>query len=259
MDKKSQVDAAIADLAARVPLSEITLTVIAAKAAVSLPTLRRIVGGKKGLPTYVAQLGIELGVEDVQTPARLLSAAKRVFAKRGYEGASLDHVAAAAGMTKGAVYHHFKNKADLFWALAEERLSNQVTLADEANRVNPAWDETKLEGVLKQVLKRSAKEQGWARLHYEILSRTRDRDAKRHFMKQEAFLLKTLSETVKTAQESGEARNDIDPQAIALVIAAVIERLMQYDMLKVKTPNVEKLLPDIAKVLLGGSGTKLQT
>ena len=54
-----------------------------------------------------------------QTRDHLLRAAAQVFAERGYHGASLDEVAAAAGFTKGAVYSNFKNKEDLFLALLE--------------------------------------------------------------------------------------------------------------------------------------------
>jgi AcrR family transcriptional regulator len=54
-----------------------------------------------------------------QTRDHLLEAAAQVLAERGFHGASLDEVAAAAGFTKGAVYSNFKNKDDLFLALLE--------------------------------------------------------------------------------------------------------------------------------------------
>src|SRR6202034_428303 len=54
-----------------------------------------------------------------QTRDHLLEAAAQVLAERGFHGASLDEVAAAAGFTKGAVYSHFKNKEDLFLAVLE--------------------------------------------------------------------------------------------------------------------------------------------
>ena len=50
---------------------------------------------------------------------RLLDAAERVFRERGVAHASLAEVAAAAGVTRGAVYWHFRDKADLFEALCE--------------------------------------------------------------------------------------------------------------------------------------------
>jgi AcrR family transcriptional regulator len=49
----------------------------------------------------------------------LLDAAVEVFARKGYEGASLDDVAEAAGFTKGAVYSNFTRKSELFRALLE--------------------------------------------------------------------------------------------------------------------------------------------
>src|SRR5680860_10222 len=52
----------------------------------------------------------------------LLSAALRVFARRGYRQAGVDEIAAAAGYSKGALYWHFSGKEDLLLALIEERI-----------------------------------------------------------------------------------------------------------------------------------------
>jgi AcrR family transcriptional regulator len=54
-----------------------------------------------------------------QTRAALLDAAERLWAQRGIRGASLDEIAAQAGMTKGAVYSNFAGKTDLILALLE--------------------------------------------------------------------------------------------------------------------------------------------
>jgi AcrR family transcriptional regulator len=61
------------------------------------------------------------------TPARrreltrnaLLSAAAAVFARRGFEGASLEEIAETAGFTRGAIYKNFRNKEDLFFAVSD--------------------------------------------------------------------------------------------------------------------------------------------
>lgn len=55
----------------------------------------------------------------------LLDAAARVFAERGFRGASVDDVAMAAGLTKGAVYSHFANKHDLFAAAIARRYAER--------------------------------------------------------------------------------------------------------------------------------------
>jgi AcrR family transcriptional regulator len=54
------------------------------------------------------------------TRRTLLDEARRLFGTRGYGDTSLDDVAIAAKATKGAVYHHFKDKQQLFAAVYEE-------------------------------------------------------------------------------------------------------------------------------------------
>ena len=61
------------------------------------------------------------------TREKLLDAATRVFARRGFTAASIDEVADEAGLTKGAVYSQFGSKDDLVVALFEERL-DKLTL-----------------------------------------------------------------------------------------------------------------------------------
>jgi AcrR family transcriptional regulator len=56
---------------------------------------------------------------------KLLDSAAKVFAERGYRGTSVDLVAQDAGVTKGALYWHFKNKEDLFFALIAERVDRR--------------------------------------------------------------------------------------------------------------------------------------
>lgn len=55
----------------------------------------------------------------LETRNQLLDAAEKVFFDKGFSHSSLNDVASAAGLTRGAVYWHFKNKADLFNALIE--------------------------------------------------------------------------------------------------------------------------------------------
>jgi AcrR family transcriptional regulator len=57
---------------------------------------------------------------------RLLDAAAQVFAERGYRAASVEEIASAAGVTKGAVYWSFSGKEDLFFALISERVDRQA-------------------------------------------------------------------------------------------------------------------------------------
>lgn len=60
------------------------------------------------------------------TRGALIDEARKLFGSQGYEGTSLDTVASSAKATKGAVYHHFKDKTELFAAVYEE-LAKELT------------------------------------------------------------------------------------------------------------------------------------
>ncbi len=55
-----------------------------------------------------------------ETRDRLVSVARRLFARRGYPGVAVDEIVQAAGVTKGALYHHFTDKQQLFQAVVEQ-------------------------------------------------------------------------------------------------------------------------------------------
>lgn len=60
-----------------------------------------------------------------QTRLAIVKTARSQFATLGYEEVTLDGVASAASLTRGAVYHHFGGKAGLFRAVLEQILSEQ--------------------------------------------------------------------------------------------------------------------------------------
>ncbi|HEX9765199.1 MAG TPA: helix-turn-helix domain-containing protein [Nitriliruptorales bacterium] len=98
-----------------------------------------------------------------QTRRALLASAEALFLEHGYHQVTLDGVAEGAGMTKGAIYSNFDSKADLFFAVLEERAQaalerySETVLAESdldsaiaavsavADPLRPDWEQSLLE------------------------------------------------------------------------------------------------------------------
>jgi AcrR family transcriptional regulator len=66
------------------------------------------------------RLGRPPAIESAETRQRILTAARRAFAERGYDATTNKDVAAEVGITTGAIYHYFASKADLYLAVYDE-------------------------------------------------------------------------------------------------------------------------------------------
>ncbi|MCV7237060.1 TetR family transcriptional regulator [Mycolicibacterium celeriflavum] len=75
------------------------------------------------------------------TTSALVDAARALFAEEGYEATSLDTVAARARMTKGAVYHHFEGKRQLFEAVFTQEVERiSAPLVKAYQRKKDPWE-----------------------------------------------------------------------------------------------------------------------
>ena len=89
------------------------------------------------------------------TKERILTTALQLFARDGYEAVSVSDIAQALGMTKGALYKHYKNKRDLFDSMIQRMLEldstaarqygmpEQAFQADESGYDQVDWDDLK--------------------------------------------------------------------------------------------------------------------
>jgi len=105
---------------------------IATEAGVSRQTVHHHFGGLKGLRAALAAEGLDTATAaDEPTRDRLVDAAARLLSRPGSGLISIEAIAAEAGMTKGAVYHHFTDRAELLRAVAQqispvEEIASQV-------------------------------------------------------------------------------------------------------------------------------------
>jgi AcrR family transcriptional regulator len=72
-----------------------------------------------------------------QTRAALLAAGEGVFAAKGFHGATVEEIAAAAGFTRGAFYANFHDKADILLTLLDEQSRTRLTQLGEELEADP--------------------------------------------------------------------------------------------------------------------------
>ena len=63
-----------------------------------------------------------------ERPGQIIGAALEVFAEKGFHGAAMDEIAAAAGVSKGTIYLYFEGKEDLFLAMVRANLEEWLAL-----------------------------------------------------------------------------------------------------------------------------------
>lgn len=104
----------------------------------------------------------------LETRAQIIDAARRVFHAEGVNRSSLDKIAQAAGVTRGAVYWHFANKAEIFLAVKQTYTSQfdqlQALLSSEADISPLTAISNYLQRLFSELLSNTA-----ARETYEII------------------------------------------------------------------------------------------
>jgi AcrR family transcriptional regulator len=80
------------------------------------------------------------------TRRALLDAARSLFAERGYHGTAAEEIVQRAGLTRGALYHHFEDKKDLFRAVVDEVESEIDEKIEQAERAQSGLPEAVMAG-----------------------------------------------------------------------------------------------------------------
>ena len=152
----------------------------------------------------------------------LLAAAIDCFARFGYQGTSIDRIARHAGVTKGALYYHFRDKEELLFEAVSGRVGEfeQHVLAE----VGPASDAL---ASLKRVIDAcffhatvSNHRRFIITLMIEALDTNPQLSAKfQRILRRMRFF---LADVVRRGQDDGNVRRDVDPEETAALIAATI-------------------------------------
>lgn len=147
--------------------------------------------------------------------AEILAGARRAFAEHGYEGATVARLEEATGLSRGAIFHYFENKNDLFVALAME--------------MNTRFGDILLEGGLDAAFRALAAESPeWLAVLIETEGRMRhDEDFVRRFEARSpsADAGPRIGEWFEQQQAEGELRSDVSSVELSRFTTSLLNGL----------------------------------
>ena len=151
-----------------------------------------------------------------------MEAAVAVFARSGFDRATVDEIVGEAGFSKGAFYVHFESKDDLFWAMLEERISRQQEAFRRAVEPTKPIAEN-VRAILSAVFGIIRDDPLWGSLYLEFGAHAaRNEKVRQRLAAMYEGWRELTAEILDAGREAGRIRKDIDVQFIAtLLIAAV--------------------------------------
>ncbi len=159
----------------------------------------------------------------------LLDVAIDCFARFGYHATSIDRIAREAGVTKGALYYHFKDKADLLFAAVQKRVGQwERRVGDDVRGVASAA--ARLRQVTQVCLDHAIKS-NHRRMIITLMVEALDTNAplSAEFRAMMRRFREFLTRLVASGQRRGEFRTNIDAEVAAEVYAgAVMGAEIQY-------------------------------
>ena len=174
-------------------------------------------------------------VSDDQLAARrgaILDAARRAFARHGYEGATVKVLEAETGLSRGAIFHHFRDKESLFLALAE----------DEARRMADVVAEQGLVQVMRDLL--STKDGAdWLGSRLELSRRLRtDPEFRARWAERSEQLTIATRQRLERQREAGNLRDDVDVEVLTAYLELVLEGLVSHLAMGLPADDLEPVL-----------------
>jgi AcrR family transcriptional regulator len=167
-----------------------------------------------------------------ETRAQLLVAAREVFGRRGFGGATLDEISDAAGLSRGALYYYFpEGKEQLFLALLDERIAERARTVQETfaqDSAGPADAVGTAEGAAAEaeVWMVGRENREWRLLFFEfVLHAARDPHFSAEFLKREQGMRDALAGAVESTAAGLGGEAPIPPAELATGINALANGL----------------------------------
>ncbi|MCS4256673.1 AcrR family transcriptional regulator [Rhodococcus erythropolis] len=148
--------------------------------------------------------------------SQILDGARRCFAEYGYDGATVRRLEEVTGLSRGAIFHHFKDKDGLFLALASEDASRMADVVAEEGLVQ----------VMRDMLAQPD-QFDWLGTRLEIARRLRnDADFREKWSQRSVELTEATSARLARQKSAGRLRDDVPTEILIGYLDLVMDGLV---------------------------------
>ncbi|MYR05667.1 TetR family transcriptional regulator [Gordonia sp. SID5947] len=158
-------------------------------------------------------------VSDDRLAARrreILDGARHCFADYGYDGATVRRIEESTGLSRGAIFHHFRDKEALFLALAQEDAERMADVAAEQGLVQ----------VMRDMLARP-QDFDWLGTRLEIARKLRtDASFRAAWLAHSADVEKATLRRLEHRRETGRLRDDVPTEVLVQYLDLVLDGLI---------------------------------
>jgi AcrR family transcriptional regulator len=171
----------------------------------------------------------------------ILDGARRCFAQFGYEGATVRRLEAEIGLSRGAIFHHFKDKESLFFAVAEDDAAEMAEVVAEHGLVQ----------VMRDLRNKDA---GWLGVQLELSRRLRtDPDFRERWAARSDRIVKAARERLQRGVESGTLRTDVSVPTLSAFLELVLDGLVLHRAMGRSDGDLEAVL-DLVEMTVRRNG-----
>jgi len=154
----------------------------------------------------------------------LLRVAVEVFNERGYDGTSMEDLAARLGITKSSIYHHVAGKAELLRLAVDRALDALFAVTEEpAARTGPAID--RLEHAVRRSVQVLAAELPYVTLLLRVRGNT---EVEQRALARRRDFDRWVTELVTRAEAEGDIRPDVDPALTGRLLFGLVNSLTEW-------------------------------
>ena len=184
---------------------------------------------------------------------RLIEAATRLFAERGYRDASVQAIGEAAGISRGSIFWHFGSKEGLLWAVVQRAFARweAETLVPE---VGDARGEEAIGRALRAHRRFLADEGGTLRLLFVLMFEALGPrpELAGEFARLHRDLRVLATPWLQEAVADGDFRSDVDPETIVTLIIATLGGIVYQYLLDAEGVDLDRCYADLERVLERG-------